>query len=93
MGDLISRKAVLDIIQGELNLNCGYDANIALFSVKKCVSELPTAYDMDAVVEQLEEESDYEPIDYDYCDVACTDEQHFIATDKAIEIVRKGGAE
>lgn len=61
--------------------------------IVELVGMQPTAYDPDAVVEQLEEESDYEPIDYDYCDVACTDEQHFIATDKAIEIVRRGGAE
>lgn len=54
MGDLISRQAVIDIIQGELALCCGYDADIALFSVKKCVSELPTAYDIEKVVEEVQ---------------------------------------
>lgn len=52
----------------------------------------PTAYDVEKVVAELEEESDYEPIDYDYCDISCTGEEHFIVTDKAINIVRKGGA-
>lgn len=46
----------MDIIQGELNLNTGYDADIALFSVKKCVSELPTAYNVEKVGAELEKE-------------------------------------
>lgn len=58
-GDLISRQAVIDIIQGELALRCGYDTDIALFSVKKRVSELPTAYDVEAVVAELENKSDF----------------------------------
>lgn len=57
------------------------------------LSYQPTAYEIEKVVAALKKESDYEPIDYDYCDVACTDEQYFIATDKAIDIVRKGGVE
>lgn len=44
---------------------------------------------IDKLIGRLEEESDYEPIDYDCCDISCTDEQHFIATDKAIEIVNQ----
>lgn len=84
MDDLISRRKLLKEI--ETWGGC-------VEALHEYISNMPAAYDPDAVVEQLEEESDYEPIDYDYCDVACTDEQHFIATDKAIEIVRKGGAE
>lgn len=45
------------------------------------------------IIKKLEEESDYEPIDYDYGDVACSGEQYFIATDKAIEIVKQAAAE
>ena len=57
------------------------------------VEKMPTAYDVEKVVAELEEESDYEPIDYDYCDMSCSGEEYFIATDKAIDIVRKGGVE
>ena len=57
------------------------------------ISNQPTAYSIEKVVAELEEESDYEPIDYDYCDMSCSDEEHFIATNKAIKIVRKVGVE
>lgn len=53
MSDLISRAEVMNIIQEELSLRCGHEADIALFSVKKKVSELPTAFDTERVVEQL----------------------------------------
>lgn len=89
---LIDADALCKKIRDEYD---GYmlDEGCCPIEFENMVDDQPTAYNVDAVVEQLEEESDYEPIDYDYCDVACTDEQHFIATDKAIEIVRKGGAE
>ena len=54
MSDLISRAEVMNIIQEELSLRCGHEADIALFSVKKKVSELPTAFDTEKVIEQLE---------------------------------------
>ena len=41
------------------------------------------------IIEKLKTVSDYEPIEYDYDDVACVDEQRFIATDDAIEIVKQ----
>ena len=44
----------------------------------------------DKVVKQLEENADYEPVDFDYGDVACTAEQRFIALEDAIEIVKGG---
>ena len=53
MSELISRAEVMNIIQEELSLRCGHEADIALFSVKKKVSELPTAFDTKKVVEQL----------------------------------------
>ena len=67
-------------------IDCRYD-------IENIIDNLPTAYDVEKVVEELEEESDYEPIDYDYCDMSCSGEEHFIVTDKAIDIVRKGGVE
>lgn len=88
MDDLISRKAVLDIILGELGFRCGYDADIALLSVKKCVSELPTAYDPDAVVEQI--------CGCDGCSGCCNcyEEERMMECEEYVrvyEIVRKGG--
>lgn len=44
---------------------------------------------IEKLIERLEEESDYEPIDYDYCDMSCSDEEHFISTHKAIKIVNQ----
>lgn len=54
MSDLISRKKVIDILEKEKSLRCGYDADIAIFSIEKGIRELPTAYDVDKVVEELE---------------------------------------
>ena len=42
---------------------------------------------IEKLIDRLEEESDYKPIDYDYCDMSCSDEEHFISTHKAIQIV------
>ena len=44
---------------------------------------------IEKLIGRLEEERDYEPIDYDYCDMSCTGEEHFISTHKAIEIVNE----
>ena len=55
MSDLISRKKVIDILEREKNLKCGYDADIAIFSIEKGIRELPTEYMVDKVVAELEE--------------------------------------
>ena len=102
MSDLISRSALLDDMQKELEKAVNdkdmteFDCKVLMTSalaLKNFVNRQPTAYDVDKVVAELEEESDYEPIDYDYCDMSCSGEEHFIVTDKAIDIVRKGGVE
>lgn len=85
--DFFSR-VLCDIENGTL---CGNYEKETVEMFIKAFDESKTAYDVDKVVEKLEEESDYEPIDYDYCDMSCSDEEHFIATDKAIDIVRKWG--
>lgn len=43
-GDLICRSDSIEIIEKELSFRIGHDADIALLSVKKQLSELPTAY-------------------------------------------------
>lgn len=55
MSDLISRKKVIDILEKEKSLRCSYDADITILSIEKWIRELPTAYSVDKVVEELEE--------------------------------------
>lgn len=85
MSDLISRQAVLDIIQDEWNLHIGHDSDIALGSVKNRVSALPIAYDKEAVVEKLERLPNREA-DYYYAS-----SNDVIDREDAIEIVKAGG--
>lgn len=54
MNDLISRKALIDIFQQKADGNSGLLRNNMLFA-KKVVESMPTAYNVDKVVEQLEE--------------------------------------
>lgn len=54
MSDLISRQTVLDILQEEKSLRCGYDADIAILSIEKKIKEQPTAYDVEKVVSDIE---------------------------------------
>ena len=54
MSDLISRNKVIDILEKEKSLRCGYDADITIFSIEKGIRELSTAYDVDKIVEELE---------------------------------------
>lgn len=55
MSDLISRKKVIDILEKEKSLRCSYDSDITIFSIEKGIRELPTAYLVEKVVDELEE--------------------------------------
>ncbi len=80
MNDLISRKAVLKLIWELLEIS-EYDGD-KIIMVKDDIEKLPTAYDVDKVVEQLKE---YERYVYD----AVSDEDNYVIdTEKAIEIVK-----
>ena len=75
---LIDAGLVLDNLSGRLESMKDYDA------VKDVINNMPTAYDVDKVVEQLEElRKECEDPLQDY------DPNYFI--DKAIEIVKGGG--
>ena len=94
MSDLISRKKVIDILEKEKRLKCGYDADIAIFSIEKGIRELTTAYSVDGVVEELEENASRYTKKYvtpygnnGYRDVKA------ISIHKAIEIVKNGGVD
>ena len=54
MSDLIRREDVIDILEKEKSLKCGYDADIAIFYIEKGIRELPTAYDIYKTVKELE---------------------------------------
>jgi acetolactate synthase small subunit len=82
--DLISRKAVDEIIGKEIDSTTSYDVHDTQINIKFAVKELPTAYDVEKVVEQLEELRDRFAVeDYHIRGII----------EKAIEIVRKGGVE
>ena len=95
--DLISRSALLEEINnlhmritGSVNA-----AEIAIMeetkkSIAKMVDEQPTAYDMDKVVERLEEEGMYEDAPVYEGD---RETDYYIRLGKAVEIVRSGGIE
>ena len=97
MSDLISRKKVIDILEREKNLRCGYDADIAIFSIEKGIRELPTAYDVDKVVAELEINS-FITVKNEEVQTKRKDIQSYISVEKevvllkdAIEIVKQGG--
>lgn len=86
--DLISRQAVDKIINNEIRsttVPCVHDTQI---NIKFAVQELPTAYDVEKVIDQLQKAKTRMSC-YRLNNVA--DDK--ISIDEAIEIVRKGGIE
>ena len=87
MERLIDAGKILDNLSGMLKIMDDYDA------VKKVINDMPTAYDVDAVVEQLEE------VKKKNTEIALDDLQkercfwYKQGMDKAIEIVKGGGAD
>jgi len=76
MSRLIEAGKILDNLSGMLKNMDDYDA------VKKVINDMPTAYDVDAVVEQLEDYSDADEAEGTIPVIELT---------KAIEIVKGGG--
>ena len=86
--NLISRQAIYKIIDNEIRsttVPCVHDTQI---NIKFAVQELPTAYDIEKVIEQLQKAKTRMSC-YRLNNVA--DDR--ISIDEAIEIVRKGGIE
>ena len=75
MSRLIEAGKILDNLSGMLKNMDDYDA------VKKVINDMPTAYDVDAVVEQLEDYSDADEAEGTIPVIELT---------KAIEIVKGG---
>ena len=42
--------------------------------------------------EQIENKCNYEPVDYDYCDMACSGEQGFIAREDVLDAINEAEA-
>ena len=81
MSDLISRKALMDVFQEKADDNTGLLRNNMLFA-KELVKSIPTAFDVDKVVEQLKECERY------IYDAVSDEDNYVIDTEKAIEIVK-----
>ena len=94
MSDLISRNKVIDILEKEKSLRCSYDVDIAMCSIEKGIRELPTAYDIGKVVEELEENASRYTKKYatPYGNNGYRDTKA-ISIHKAIEIVKRGGVD
>ena len=89
MNDLISRKALMDVFQEKADDNTGLLRNNMLFA-KELVKSIPTAYDVDGVVEKLEKEQ--EDAYYRACKSLSKEEgARANALLDAIEIVEGGG--
>ena len=106
MSDLISRSELLKRFSVTEDghkipeINCdNIEVTVSIRDVKTIIREQPTAYDMDKVVEELEELKNKDVCDYLDCDVclytdkcsAETDQSNNLKWDKAIEIVKQSG--
>lgn len=90
MGRLIDAGFVLDNLSGRLESMKDYDA------VKDVINNMPTAYDTDKVVEQLEKLKSLVPVNRILDDIINDKPKELgmlIAYEKAIEIVKGGGAD
>ena len=88
MGRLIDAGLVLDNLSGRLESMKDYDA------VKDAINNMPTAYDIDKVVEELEENASRYTKKYatPYGNNGYRDTKA-ISIHKAIEIVKRGGVD
>lgn len=88
--DLISRSAVFKLIESKCTDGCLGNKDITLidaYDLLDDVSDLPTAYDVDKIVEQLEKERN---IQYRK-DGSKLSDRNNISIDKTIKIVKAGG--
>lgn len=90
MGRLIDAGLVLDNLSGRLESMKDYDA------VKDVINNMPTAYDPDKAVEQLENLKSLVPVNRVLDDIVNDKPKELgmlIAYGKAIEIVKAGGVD
>lgn len=90
MGRLIDAGLVLDNLSGRLESMKDYDA------VKDVINNMPTAYDPDKVVQQLEKLKSLVPVNRVLDDIINDKPKELgmlIAYEKAIKIVKGGGVD
>ena len=91
MGKLIDVDLVLDNLSGRLESMIDYDA------VKDVINNMPTAYDVDKVVEQLKDEQELSYADFEiYAEehgLSEDDDWHHRGLGRAVEIVKRGGTD
>jgi len=90
MGRLIDAGLFLDNLSGRLESMKDYDA------VKDVINNIPTAYDTDKIVEQLEKLKSLVPVNRVLDDIVNDKPKELgmlIAYEKAIEIVKGGGVD
>jgi len=82
MSDLISRKAVLKLIE-DIKVDKDIPKNYGtLLDIMSVIRNMPTAYDVDKIVEELKECERY------VYDAVSDEDSYVIDTEKAIEIVK-----
>ena len=82
MSDLISRKAVLKLIE-DIKVDKDIPKNYGtLLDIMSVIRNMPTAYDVDKVMEQVKECERY------VYDAVSDEDSYVIDTEKAIEIVK-----
>lgn len=89
MSDLISRKAVMELIESKCTdgvIGTEEEALIGAYELITEITDMPTAFDVDKVVEQLKECERY------IYDAVSDEDDYVINLDKAISIV-KGGSQ
>ena len=113
MGDLISRSALIENIDNDIKMteqfmNSEMDTKRysqlftqlnTLKSYKGIIEEMPTAYDVEKVVAELEEERGISYVDFDEyayryeLDLTDNDDWFCKGLARAIDIVKRGGVE
>ena len=100
MGDLISRKAVIELLKK--NVSADIEEVVVTDKNIKLIESMPTAYDVEKVVAELENEKERHECDrsywtehewkdrvaYNECDISDRKADCFC---EAIEIVKRGG--
>lgn len=91
MGDLISRKAVIDIIHKEIDRTNSYSEHHTQINIEMAVEELPTAYDVEKVIAELRKTTTCARcLNKDNSTSHCAT---FCDLGKQLEKIRKGGVE
>lgn len=115
MSDFISRSALIELIQKDIEKTASfmntaekYDGSFdklygqlnTLRNYKSIISDIPTAYDVEKVVAELEEEKDIAYADFEkyandyFLDLdEDVDDWYYKGLERAINVIRKGGVE